>query len=125
MTPDGLDRSIGLTIVRATVPDMTTRESLSRAHLAEYGEWMRSWGATEATIATRTNSIAAGVVHWGDPRSVSRSALEAWLASQHFAAWTRYGYHFSVRAYFGWLVDTGRRDDDPTLGMRQPRAPRH
>ena len=51
-------------------------------------------------------------------------ALSRYLASSRFAPTTRFNYHVIMRTWYRWLVETGRRHDDPTQGLGTPRLPR-
>ena len=90
----------------------------------EYEVWLRSWGATEATIRTRMATVTALHAEGIDPMSVDTSKLAAWVASHGWTGWTLSTYYSTLRSFFGWMHDAGHRDDDPSDGLRRPRQPR-
>jgi integrase/recombinase XerD len=55
---------------------------------------------------------------------VTREDLTRWLGNPEHAAWTRATYWGHARAWCLFLVETGRRTDDPAAKMRRPRVPR-
>jgi integrase/recombinase XerD len=86
--------------------------------------WMRAEGMAERTISERTRIVACAGRYAGmDPSMLSTRQLVAYLANQPSAA-TRQTYYGALRAWHRWLAETGQRPDDPTLGVRRPRAPR-
>lgn len=89
-----------------------------------YEAWLRSWGATEATIATRMSTCRTLHREGVDPLTVGPDDLTAWIASHGWSGWTLSTYYSSLRSLFGWLRDAGHRTDDPTRLLRRPRPPR-
>src|SRR5699024_7665062 len=41
--------------------------------------------------------------------------------AQTKAATTQFNYHTILRMWFGWLVERGHREDEPTLAFGKPR----
>lgn len=89
-----------------------------------YETWLRSWGATDATIQTRMSTCRALDRDGIDPLTVSADELTTWIASHGWSGWTLSTYFSSLRSIFGWLRDAGHRTDDPTSLLRRPRPPR-
>lgn len=122
--PGGWARRNGhsrLSIVPAMVPDMT--DHTGDFEYKAFADWLRSWGAADTTISNRITTIQAGARAWGDPLVVDGDTLAGWLGNPDYSAWTRVAYYGHLRSFFGWLLDTGKRDDDPTSKLRRPKTP--
>lgn len=93
--------------------------------LTAWAQWMRAFGRTERTIITRVSQVArmCRVTGLNDPTDVCATHIIAWLA-QCSNPWTRYTYASSVWAWCTWLVETGRRVENPTVKLPKPRSPR-
>ena len=93
--------------------------------LAEWGDWMRAGSAADLTIKTRLTGIRTLCRHAGtdDPVSLTTRQIIRWL-SDCDARWTRHTYSTSARAWHGWLVARGYRDDDPTAALPKTTAPK-
>lgn len=91
--------------------------------LSDYEHWMRSWGATDATVRTRMSTVRAVRDEGIDPLAIDTDGLTRWISDHGWSGWTLSTYHHSLRSYFGWLHASGRRADDPTTGLRRPRQP--
>jgi integrase/recombinase XerD len=91
-----------------------------------YAESMRASSARPKTIVGRLSGvrILGTFCAGGDPRTVTREDITRWLASPEQAAWTRATYWCHARAWCAWLLETGRRADDPAAKMKRPRVPR-
>lgn len=89
--------------------------------LADYSRWLGSW-ASPVTIEDFYKIMAARGRAW-DLRTVTTEPLQDWLGTARFSDSTRRMYFSTLRSFFGWMHTTGRRDDDPTLPLRRPRAP--
>lgn len=93
--------------------------------LSGFETWLRSWGASERTVECRVQVIRASLRIWGDPRTVTVSQLQAWLASPAFSnPWTRATYYTHARSFFEWMRRSGVRPMDPMLDMRRPPHPK-
>jgi integrase/recombinase XerD len=91
--------------------------------LPEYARWMLSWNASTETIRARMIFARHVAERWPDPRQVTGDDLAGLLAVQ-VSGWTRSTYYTHLRSLFGWLLERGRVDRDPTLDVRRPRTPR-
>ncbi|WP_205618719.1 tyrosine-type recombinase/integrase [Leucobacter chironomi] len=58
-----------------------------------------------------------------DPLRVGLDDLAAWLSAKDWSAQTRRSARSAARQFFGWLQLTGRRMDNPALGLRSRPAP--
>lgn len=108
---------VALRLVTDTMPGMTL-------DLHGFESWMRAWGASDATIATRMTTARALLAAGIDPRSATRVDLTNYIAANGWAGWTLSTYFSSLRSLFAWLHESGQIDADPTDGMRRPRRPR-
>lgn len=104
----------------APVVDIRVMASLND----EFETWMRSWGATDGTVATRLSTVRTLARDGVDPLTATTDDLAAWIASHGWSGWTLSTYHASLRSLFGWLHESGRRGDNPTTALRRPRQPR-
>ncbi len=57
-----------------------------------------------------------------DPITVTLDELSEWLGGKEWSAQTRRSAKSALRAFFGWLQMTGRRTDNPALGLRSGRV---
>lgn len=90
----------------------------------EWREWMTAEGLADKTISERVRMIET-FGRQTDPVTADARDVARWLASYAWASKsTRRTYHSAARAWFRWLKLVGIRDDDPTAGIRAPRAPR-
>lgn len=93
------------------------------AEVAEFSAWMRSWGAAETTVRARL-SLLSNLAMEFDLMTVGADQLATWLGNPAFQPWTRVTYFSHMRCLFEWLARSGRRPDNPTVGMRRPKEPR-
>lgn len=88
-------------------------------------------GHSDRTITSRIYTIkrlqAAGI----DPLTATRDDLTDWLADlrdsrtgQPAQKSSKATYRAQLRAFYSWLVDTGRREDDPSVKLPQPKPGR-
>ena len=88
-------------------------------------------GHSERTISARAGTImrlrAGGV----EPLEASADELERWMANLVDAATgepvkrsSKATYRSHLRAWFLWLVESGRREDDPSAQLPTAKAPR-
>lgn len=86
---------------------------------------MRAVGIPETTIALRTYHVTRlGFAFPNGPMSVTFELLVAWLAERRWAPNTRRSYRTSLRAFWGWLMATGRAADSPAHLLPPVRVPR-
>lgn len=87
-------------------------------------------GHSERTLSGRVGTIqrlAAAV----DPLAATADDLELWLAhlvdlrtGEPVKRSSRATYRSHLRAWYSWLVESGRRDDDPSTTLPSAKAPR-
>lgn len=88
-------------------------------------------GHSPRTIESRAQTIRR-LAHDGvDPLTATRDDLTDWLANlrdsksgEPVARSTRATYRAQLRAFFAWMVDTGRMDEDPAVKLPNPRPAR-
>lgn len=87
-------------------------------------------GHSDRTITSRAYTLRR-LARTVDPMSATRDDLTDWLAglvdTRTGAPVTRSSratYRAQIRAFYAWLVSCGRRLDDPSAGLPQPRVPR-
>lgn len=113
---------------RADNPDMRLpfahRETLT-AVLAEYSANLRASGSRPRTVVARVGGVGLlGQSCGKDPQWASTADITRWLGTDGLSAWTRTTYYGHAKSWFGWLVDSGRRHDDPTYRLKRPKPPR-
>lgn len=87
-----------------------------------FTSWLRSWGASDATVKVRLRVCAAFEREY-DPLTATTEDITKWLARPGLKPWTRCSYYGHLRSLFEWMRRSGLRPDDPTLDMRAPRSP--
>lgn len=86
-------------------------------------------GHSERTIDARRQTIERLAADGIDPMTATREELTGWLATRTIRGAavkrsTKSTYRAQLRAFYGWLADSGRRDDDPAIKLPAPRVPR-
>lgn len=90
--------------------------------MGSFAAWLRAQGARPATVDKRRVVIAAALRGW--PDEPTADDVTAWLGRPGWSQWTRVTYYGHARSWFAFLVETGRRAEDPTARMKAPRSPR-
>lgn len=88
----------------------------------DFTNWLKSWGASEATIAVRLR-VCAAFERECDPLTATASDIATWLARPSLPPWTRHSYYGHLRSLFDWMRRSGIRPADPMLDMRAPKRP--
>lgn len=85
-------------------------------------------GHSPRTIESRAQTIQRLAGDGIDPRTATRDDLTDWLADlrdsrtgEPVARSTRATYRAQLRAFCAWMLDTGRREDDPAAKLPNPR----
>lgn len=104
--------------------DPSEREVLPRASLpAAHVDAMRAAGRSEQTILARRLVLQAFQRDHGRPvAEANRGEIEAWLGRPYWSKSTKSTYGYHLRAFFGWLVDTGQIEVDPTARLGKVRV---
>lgn len=86
-------------------------------------------GNSERTIDARRATVER-LARRVSPMEAAPSQLELWLAtlvgadSEPVKRSSKATYRAHLRAFYSWLVESGRRDDDPAAGLPSPRPGR-
>lgn len=100
--------------------------------LDAYSDWMRSWGASQATISVRVGTVAPLLRQWGGVEGITPARIETWLIDprrrkpkdgRSCTAATRATYFAHMKSLCDWLVATERLTIHPMTGMRSPNRP--
>lgn len=93
-------------------------------------QWLREfqrdqirWHLSPRTIHSRFVTLRLFLVG-NDPGTVEQEHVEKWLDACRITARSRATYIGTLKAFFGWALETGRRSDDPTRGIRSPKLGR-
>ena len=89
----------------------------------EFLDTLRAAGQRRHTIDTRRRQLVR-VFREINPLTVSEHELVQWLASREWGPETRKSTRSVLRAFFSWLVQTGRRGDDPAIDLPGIRIPK-
>ncbi|MDQ6524344.1 tyrosine-type recombinase/integrase [Nocardioides sp. LHD-245] len=84
-----------------------------------YRAWLRANDLSQNTIGQRVRFLMTRL-HL-DALTMSPGDLSLWLSE--FDGWTRLTYLSAVRSVTAFLVDTGRRADDPAAKLRRGASP--
>lgn len=87
-------------------------------------------GHSERTIDARRTTIERLARDGVRPLAATQDELTEWLANltgrdgRPVKRSTKATYRAQLRAFYGWLGDSGRREDDPAMKLPTPKAPR-
>lgn len=91
--------------------------------IAEYETWLRSWGASQRTIETRTNLARGRIRAWG-VEGLTTENIQEWLARPELTSnWSKATYHNHLTCFCSWLVATGRLAESPMDNVKKTRRP--
>lgn len=101
-------------------------EAMNLPILATWSAWQRAQGHSEHTIKARVRRVEIFATMIGDPELANTDDVITYMASlpTGVSKSTRATYFSHLRAWFAWLVKTGKRDDDPCARVTSPRSPR-
>ena len=93
------------------------------APLREWRTWMRMAGHPETTVGLRLHQIGRLARDHAslDPWAVTLDDLVEWLAAKQWSNDTRRGARSALRSFYGWALDTGRIDYDPSAKLPRVR----
>lgn len=99
-----------------------------RERAGDMHPWLREfqrdqirWHLSPRTIESRYRTLRL-FLETNDPATCDRERLEKWLDCCRLTARSRATYVGTLKAFFGWAIDTGHRVDDPTRGLRRPKT---
>lgn len=109
-----------------TMPPLPFDEGLTEV-LAAWRQHALAAGQSERTITSRAYTIRR-LAAWCDPLAADRDELTTWLATlvdsrtgRAVTRSTKATYRAQLTAFYAYLLDTGRREDDPALKVPKPR----
>lgn len=89
-------------------------------------------GHSPRTMESRTQTIRRLAASGVDPLTATRDDLTDWLATlrdkrtgEPVVRSTRATYRAQLRAFYAWMLDTQRRDDDPSAKLPNPKPARN
>ena len=100
-----------------------SRESGGGGLIADFALWMTAGGSSDGTVNLRS----AHLRRFGkraDIETATTDDIVAWLGDVGLKPSTRHSYRATVRMFYRWMRQTGRREDDPTEGTRRVPVPR-
>lgn len=103
-----------------------SRARVTDAHhvVEEYSSWMRSWGASDATIKARSVLAKARLLAWGLDGFTAANVQDFLGGDPSWSRWTRSTYHAHLKSFCEYLVAAGYLDDSPMEGVRKSKRPR-
>lgn len=95
-------------------------------HIVAWNRHLASAGRPKSTRELRIYHVRKFAKDHADTqlRIVSAEQVTEWFAAHDWAPQTRRGYRASLKQFFDWAVSTGRRKDNPTLGLPAVKLPR-
>lgn len=92
--------------------------------LSQWSRWQRAQGHSANTINARVARVRAiAVTSHIAPEDMTQDHVVNYLAGLATRS-TKATYYSHLRAWFRWLIVIDHRDDDPTLKVPAPKAPR-
>jgi integrase len=91
--------------------------------IAGYTLAQKRRGLRDRTIAER-QSFLRRFFRDVDPYAATTGDVELWLDACDLAIKSRATYLANLGPFFDWMVDVGKRDDNPVTKIRRPRVPR-
>lgn len=100
-----------------------TRSGVTSPLVSLYLSYLAAGGAADLTVKLRRSQLER-LVRDHDLTKVTEDQLVAWLGEHGGrAANSRKSLVSGLRGFFRWAHRTGRRGDDPTVGLRPVRVP--
>lgn len=92
--------------------------------VTDWCEAMKAGGVPATTMRTRREHVqrCARIGGWSSPADVTGAGLVRWFARQGWAQETRRGHRTTHRAFWAWMVATGRRADSPADALPKVKA---
>lgn len=93
--------------------------------LATWRAWQQAQGLSQRTITDRELTMVHFLNYTGaNPQQITSDDILYYVGRAGLSQGSRATYHKHIRAFSRWLIRTGRRPDDPTLGTPVPKQPR-
>lgn len=95
------------------------------ANLSIWTDYLTATGTPETTLALRSYHLRRLAADFPDgPESVTFDGLASWLAGRDWKPNTRRSYRSSLRAFWSWMLATGRVTASPAHLLPPVRVPR-
>jgi integrase/recombinase XerD len=92
--------------------------------LGDWAAWMRAIGQSPRTLRLRIGTVQRTARHVGKHACEISTMDMINSLDRAMSAWSRSTYVGSLHAWGRWLVQTGRREQDPAAGLPKPRNPK-
>ena len=95
-----------------------------QAHLVPYERHLQARGVAPHSVRSfmeQLRNFARENASF-DPMKITVDDLYEWMAGKQWARETRRARKVALRGFYGWAVDTGRREDDPTAKLPKVRS---
>jgi len=93
--------------------------------LASWRLWQQAGNLSDRTITERAATVSKLLAFTGcGPLDVTPTAIISYLTRPGINNTTKATYHATIRAYCKYLLLTGQRADDPSLGTPTPKRPK-
>lgn len=92
--------------------------------MIEHLQWMAAGSPARATVDKRRRQLRAYVAAV-NPATATTDEIAHWLGAHRWAPATLHSNRAAVRGLHRWMATTGRRSDDPTIGLPRTRQPRY
>jgi site-specific recombinase XerC len=94
-------------------------------HLALWGYHAVAAGLSPKTVTARDRAVTGAATLGGvEVTELQQLDIVHFVGRPDLAPWSRRVYFLHLREWHRWLVAQGIRPDNPTDGLRAPRAPR-
>lgn len=95
-----------------------------REEINKWLDYLKAAGLSHETIRCRRYKISKMARDMAmTPWQVTTEDLVSWMAVQSWRPETRKAYRNTAVAFFRWLRETGRREDDPAVGIPSVKRP--
>ena len=81
-------------------------------------------GHSERTISARVGTMERIAASGIDPLNATPDELLRWMAGMDLQRSSKATYRSHLRAWYSWLAESGRREDDPSALLPSAKAPR-
>lgn len=91
--------------------------------ISAYARWLRSWGASEATVRSRQGIAQSRVNEWG-LEGFTTENVQTWLGRPLLKKWSRHTYYAALADFCTWAEAAGYLSSNPMRGVRKPAQPK-
>lgn len=90
--------------------------------IEEWRTWARERGLSESTVRTYGHELEVLQAHHGGLGDLGSAEIASWIRARGGQDQTVARRHSALRSYYGFLVKTGRRMDDPMATVPRPKV---